>query len=144
MTTIVLNTQTGAVSEYSRFDFQALTPTHAGAAVGLFALGGDTDAGEPIVAELRTPPALQGATLKKAMGFVYLAMRGQGLGELTVFGHAQAWRYQALIAPQGMTRFQTGKGVRETYLALGFRNLAGTPFQIDRIEGLTPTSERRI
>ena len=36
---IVMNTLTGAVSEYDNFGFQAVTPTMAGNATGLYALG---------------------------------------------------------------------------------------------------------
>lgn len=54
MNTIVLNTLTGAVSEYD-WPFQSLTPTHAGDVTGLYALGGDTDAGRPIDAHITTP-----------------------------------------------------------------------------------------
>ena len=54
MNAIAFNTMTGAVSEYTGFGFQSITPTHAGSSTGLFTLGGDTDAGLPIVATVTT------------------------------------------------------------------------------------------
>ena len=39
MTAITLNTLTGAVSEYTRHDFQSITPTHGGSATGLLHRG---------------------------------------------------------------------------------------------------------
>ena len=66
MNTIACNTLTGAVSEYTGFGFQSLTPTHAGSANGLFALGGDTDAGLPIVANIRLPREGEGKLAKGA------------------------------------------------------------------------------
>ena len=40
--TVAMNTLTGAVSEYTGFGFQSITPTHAGSTTGLFTLGGGT------------------------------------------------------------------------------------------------------
>ncbi|WP_239009683.1 hypothetical protein [Delftia lacustris] len=77
MNTLVCNTLSGAVSEYTRHDFHALTPTHGGSATGLYALAsGDTDDGLPIVAELRLPATIRENTLKKHLEMVYLSMRG--------------------------------------------------------------------
>ena len=84
MNTIVCNTLTGAVSEYTRHGFQSVTPTHAGAANGLFAFGGDTDNGLPIVAEIRLPATLRESTLKKSIQMAYLSMTGGGSAEFIV------------------------------------------------------------
>lgn len=78
MTAITLNTLTGAVSEYTRHDFQSITPTHGGSATGLYAFGGDSDAGLPIQSSLRLPIALRENTLKQQIAMVYLSMQGEG------------------------------------------------------------------
>jgi hypothetical protein len=143
MNTIVLNTLTGAVSEYTNFVFHAITPTHAGAATGLFALGGDTDLGLPIVSDIRTAKKLISSTLKKHMELVYFAMQGAGTSEMTVFGRAGQWSYTFPVRPGGESRAVPGRGIRENYLGFGYRNPAGDAFRIDRIEVLTNESKNR-
>ena len=70
MNTIVMNTLNGAVTEYGRFAFQSITPRLAGSALGLFALGGDTDAGEPIVGRIDTGARDWGTTQLKHVDWI--------------------------------------------------------------------------
>lgn len=142
MTTILLNTITGAVSEYDTA-FHSITPTHAGDAAGLFALGGDTDAGAPILAEVQTPKTIQASTLKKSLEAVYLSMRGTGNAQVHVFGAAQQWDYPFAVLPAGVSRCKLGRGIRESYLGFGLSNPGGEYFQIDRIEVAMAGSKNR-
>ena len=134
MNTIVLNTLTGAVAEYSNFDFQSITPTHAGTATGLFALGGNLDVAAPIASTVSTGKTLLGASLKKFLGMVFFSVRGGGNATLTVAGSAASYNYTFPIRAAGESRCQPGRGIRENYLAFGFSNVAGADFQLDRIE----------
>ena len=143
MKTIILNTLSGAVSEYTNFAFHAITPTHAGSATGLFALGGDLDIDQPIVSEVRTPKTLRASTLKKTMDMVYLSIKGVGQGELSVFGEAGQWSYAFPVRAMGQSRCPVGRGIRENYLGFGYMNPAGDAFRIDRIEVLTNESKNR-
>lgn len=144
MNTIVLNTLSGAVSEYTNFAFHSVTPTHAGAATGLFAFGGDLDIDLPIVAEVQTASKLRSTTLKKNMDLVYFSMAGGGRGLLTVFGRpGQQWAYSFAVRPGGQSRAQVGRGIRENYLGFGFSNPDGDAFCIDRIEVLVRESRTR-
>ena len=143
MNTIVLNTLTGAVSEYTNFAFHAVTPTHAGSATGLFAFGSDLDIDQPIVSDVRTAKKLISSTLKKHMELVYFAMQGSGTSELTVFGNAGQWTYPFPVRSSGESRAVPGRGIRENYLGFGYRNPAGDAFRIDRIEVLTNESKNR-
>lgn len=143
MNTIVCNTLTGAVSEYTRHAFQSVTPTHAGSATGLYAFGGDTDDGLPIVAEIRLPPTLRGSTLKKHLQMVYLSMTGGGSAQLTVFGKTQDWTYQFPLRDSGQTRCKPGGGIRENYLGFGLSNPQGQAFTLDRVEVLLLESKTR-
>jgi hypothetical protein len=93
MNTIVCNTLSGAVTEYTRHDFDSVTATHCAGVDGLFAFGGDNDAGLPITTELRLPATLRENTLKQQIAMVYLSMRGQGEARFTVFGPGQSWSY---------------------------------------------------
>lgn len=133
MTTIVMNTLTGAVSEYD-WDFQSITPTHAGSAVALYALGGDTDAGRPIDATITTPKRVWGETLKSLMSGVYFAMQSTGKGVLQVHTPSDTYSYPVLLLPDGVSRGEPGRGIRENYLGFSYKNVAGAFFRIDRIE----------
>lgn len=143
MTAIVLNTLSGAVSEYSGFDFQSITPTHAGAATGLFKLGGDKDLDQPITAEIRTPTTLRSSSLKKSINAVYFSMRGVGAAELTVFGRDNQWSYAFAVRSSGESRVVPGRGIRENYVGFGLNNLNGADFELDRIEALIDESKSR-
>jgi hypothetical protein len=134
MNTIVLNTLTGAVSEYSNFGFQSITPTHAGSVTGLYALGGDLDVLAPVVSTVTTGKTLLGASLKKFLGMVFFSVRGSGIATVTVAGSAVSYNYSFPIRASGESRCQPGRGIRENYLAFGFSNVAGADFQLDRIE----------
>ena len=143
MNTIVCNTLTGAVSEYTRYSFQSITPTHAGSATGLYAFGGDTDDGLPIVADIRLPPTLRGSTLKKHLDMVYLSMTGTGSAQLTVFGKTENWAYEFPLRDSGQTRCKPGGGIRENYLGFGLTTPQGQAFTLDRVEVLLLESKNR-
>ena len=143
MNTIVCNTLTGAVSEYTRHNFQSITPTHGGSAAGLFALGGNTDAGLPIVASIKLPPTLRESTLKKRLGMVYLSMTGTGSAQLMVLGKTQNWPYSFALRDSGQTRCPVGGGIRENYLGFGLSNPQGQAFTLDRVEVLLLESKKR-
>ena len=142
MNAIVLNTLTGAVTEYDRFDFQSITPTHAGSGQGLYLLGGDTDAGQPIVSRVVTGRTLWGSSLKKRVDMIYFSLRGEGWGEMSVIG-AQPYAYRFPVLPSGQSRSRPGQGIRENYLAFGYSNAEGDDFQLDRIEVLVAQSPNR-
>lgn len=143
MNAIVCNTLNGAVSEYTHFGFQSITPTHGGSATGLYEFVGDTDDGVPIVAVLNLPPTLRDTTLKKFMDMAYLSMRGAGTAEFTVFGVPDNWAYSFALRDSGQTRCVVGKGIRENYLGFGIRTPSGQAFTLDRVEIVTRNSSTR-
>lgn len=138
MTAIVLNTLRAAVTEYD-WAFQSITPTRAGSAAGLFALGGATDAGAPIASTWIGPERVQATTLKKQrIESVYFGIRSTSTpaaGKLRIQGLGfGAYEYEFAIGSQGVSRGIPGRGFRETYFAIGYRNVAGAHYRIDRIE----------
>lgn len=142
---IVFNTLTGAVSEYDSFAFHAITPTHAGSVLGLYALGGNLDIDQPIVATVTTGKTLFGASLKKFLDLVYFALKGSGTSSLTVVGEATSYTYTFPVRATGVSRAKPGRGIRENYLAFGYSNTDGADFTLDRIEVPTsPSKNRRI
>jgi len=131
---IVLNTLTGAVSEYSNFNFHSITPTHGGSVTGLYVLEGDLDYDAPIVSVVTTGKTLWGTTLKKSLDMIYLAIHGTGNAELTVFGNTQSYTYPFQVRPAGESRCKPGMGISENYMAFSFSNIDGADFRLDRIE----------
>lgn len=143
MNTIVCNTLTGAVSEYTRHNFQSITPTHGGSASGLYRFGGETDDGLPIISSLKLPPTLRENTLKTYLDTVYISMTGEGSAVFTVFGKTEDWAYPFPLISSGQTRCVPGKGIRENYLGFGLSTPEGQAFTLDRIEVNTQKSNTR-
>ena len=143
MNTIVLNTLTGAVSEYDNFAFHGITSTHGGSATGLFVFGGDLDIDRPIVADIGLPATLRDSTLKQAISMVYLSMHGEGSAVFTVQGAQQNWDYTFALRASDQTRCPVGRGIRENYLGFGLSTPGGQAFTLDRVEVLTAQSKTR-
>lgn len=144
MNTIVMNTATGAVTEYTGWAFRSLTPSYAGAANGLFALGGDDDAGVPIVGEVSTGERQWGTSLRKSLACMYFSIRaGLGCAVLGVGGPMGAHAYTFPLLPSGVSRCLVGKGIRENYLCFTLR--CGLVFTLDSIEAeIFPSQSRRL
>lgn len=143
MNTIVLNTLTGAVSEYSGFGFQCITPTLAGSATGLFTLGGGLDVALPIVSRVTTGKKQWASSLKKIVQLVFFALKGSGTSALTVAGENASYDYPFPVLPTGQSRGKPGAGIRENSLAFGYSNTDGAAFQLDKIEVLVAPSKTR-
>jgi hypothetical protein len=142
MTTIVMNTLNAAVSEYD-WAFQSITPSHAGGATGLFALGGATDAGAPITGEVRS--GLQRGKAMLRLGNAFVSLNGAGDGVFTVQARGDTWEYPVLARASGVAKVQPGKGIRENVLGFGYRNAAGADFHLDQIEvELIESNTRRV
>lgn len=145
MTTIVLNTLTAAVSEYS-WSFLGICPTHAGDADGLYTLGGDKDNGVKIDALVMTGKTLREGILKNSMESAYIACRGPA-GSLGVFivAGSEVWEYRFDVLQAGVSRAKTGRGIKENYLAFGWRNVDGAYAEVDRIDvNVNQSKQRRI
>lgn len=144
MNTIVLNTMNGAVTEYEGLGFQSITPTHAGSATGMYALGGNTDAGQPIVATFKTGKGLWGSSLKKFVDLIFLSIKSSGTCRCLIDGETTPYGFSFLVDARGQSRCKTGRGIKENYMAFGFTNPSGQDFQIDRFEvNVTPSKARR-
>lgn len=140
MTTIVMNTANGAVCEYD-WSFQSITPLRAADDDGLYTLGGDDDNGTDIVAELRG--GKPGGGKIQNIGNVFLALYGTGDGVLIVMGKSTNWEYPVVARPSGVAAAKPGRGIRESYLGFGYRNVDGAAFRIDRIDAEVNESKSR-
>lgn len=146
MNAIVMNTLNGAVTEYSRFAFQSITPRHAGSALGLYRLGGDTDAGELIVSKINTGARAWKSMQKKHVAAAYLALRqtsGEAIFSVGVES-GSVYPYPVVLRDQGVSRATPGRGIRENFLSFGFENPEGQSFVLSGIEVDIQASTRRI
>lgn len=142
---IVMNTLTGAVSEYDNFGFHAVTPTLAGNATGLYALGGDVDIDQPIVSSIKTGKTLWADKHKKFLDAVHFAMKGSGTSELKVVTESTSYSYPFQVRETGVSRGKPGRGIRENYLAFGYSNTDGADFQLDSIDvPALPSNNRKV
>ena len=147
MNTIVMNTLNGAVTEYSRFAFQSITPNLTGSALGLFALGGDTDAGEPIVGRINTGARDWGSTQLKHIAAAYFSLRqtsGEAVFSVGVEG-GRSYQYPMMLRGKGVSRAVPGRGIRENFLSFGFEVPGGQAFVLSGIEvNIHPSKTRRV
>ena len=141
MTTIVLNTLTRAVTEYD-WEFQSITPSHAGDATGLYALGGDTDNEIDIDASFATGKTQMGTPARKRVDEVFFSMTGDTPANLVVDA-SSVYTYSFTVSGQGVSRALPGRGLRENYLAIGFSNSNVGDFRIDKIEANIAQSDNR-
>lgn len=142
---IVMNTLTGAVTEYAGFDFHGITPTHGGSAVGLYEFGGELDVAALIVSEVRTGRTQMGTPAKKRPDCVYFTLPiGAGAGVLVVEA-SETYEYPVTMREGLETRGTPGKGIFETLLGFGFKNTEGQDFALDKIGvKLAASTTRRI
>lgn len=142
---IVMNTLTGAVTEYDNFGFQSITPTLAGNATGLYSLGGGQDIDQPIVGSVVTGKSIWDDIHKKFLDAVHFAMKGSGTSELNVVTESTSYSYPFQVRETGVSRGKPGRGIRENYLAFGYSNADGADFQLDRIEvPAYPSKNRKV
>lgn len=134
MNTIVMNTLTAAVSEYTGFLFQSVTPTKAGSALGLYSLTGGLDETAKIVSYIQTGETAWNDARKKRPGTTFLNLLGSGAGLFHVVGRSDTYTYSVPVRAKGASRVTPGKGIQENYLAFGYSNPDGAAFQLDRIE----------
>ena len=143
MNTIVMNTLTGAVTEYD-WAFQSITPTHAGSATGLFLLGGDKDGALPIPADVLTGKQLMDAAQKKRIPDIYYAVESEpGSLSCVVATEDEEYEYDFAVRAGGVSRANPGKGIRESYLQVGLKS-TGDDFTLDYIEANVAVTSRRI
>ena len=143
MTAIVMNTMTGAVSEYTGFDFHAITPEYAGSVLGLYELGGNLDVAATIVASAVTGKTLMGGSLKKLLDTIFFSIKGSGTSTATVYGEVDSYAYEFDVLATGESKAKPGRGIRENYMSFGYSNTDGAAFQLDQIEALTSQSKTR-
>lgn len=107
---------------------------------GLYALGGETDAGAPITARLKSGLFTLGTTRTKRLPEVWLGVKNDGGLVLKVIratqtGLSEHWYALAeTSAAPVMRRIKVGKGIKATYWAIELTNATGGDFMLDQIQ----------
>lgn len=139
-----INITTGAVTQYTGFDFDNVLRFgdrfFGVRRDGVYELSGDTDNGEPIIAQVKTFNTDFGKTNLKRVPFVYVV--GEAGTDLQVGFAADkkpAINYPVgLVSEQGVQvgRAKAGLGMKGIYYNFTLTNTEGQDFSIDRLEAI--------
>jgi hypothetical protein len=145
--TWAVNTQTGATSEYSNYDFNSFAKVgnaYLGASSsGLYALHGDDDAGNDIVSLIRTG-VIQAGARPFCPEAAYIGMRGDGQLVLRVIDEAgKSHTYTATASTMRTAKVKFGRGLRSRYFSFELET-AGQDFDLDGIEFIPVQATRRV
>lgn len=147
-TTWVMNTRSGAVTEYADFVFNSFARMgnkYLGASdAGLYELLGDDDAGADILARVRSGFMQFGGTQLSRLKAAYVAMRGEGDIILKIItAEDEVYHYETSTRNMRSTKVHMGKGQRSRYFAFELIT-AGQDFDLDTIEFVPIVVQRRV
>lgn len=148
-TTWVVNTRTGAASEYDNYEFNSFARfgnKYIGASsTGLYELLGDDDDGDPIVSVLAGGYIQFGGTKLSRLKAAYIGMRGAEddmvLKIETMDG--ETYVYTTPTRSGRSTKVHMGKGQRSRYFAWTLTTV-GQDFDLDTIEFVPVALDRRV
>lgn len=145
-TSWAVNIRTGAATEYTNYEFNSfgqMGRTYLGASSsGLYELLGDDDAGDDIIAKMKT--GLIGFA-DKPVSFkaIYFGIRGGGEFFIKVDnGDGRETTYKIIAQDMDTTRLRLGKGLRAQFYAFELES-TGQDFDLDGIEFVPLASARR-
>jgi hypothetical protein len=145
-----VNTETTAVTEYSNYPFTSFARMGrryiAAGPDGLYVLDGDTDAGAPIIADLKTGLMQFAGSRFAGVKTIYLGLRRGTTDEMYVKiieGDDTTRTYRVLVRDRTTTKVQVGKGLRARYFALELVT-TGQDFDLDTIEVVPLLNARRV
>ena len=150
----LMNTETTAVSWYNNFDFESIAqPPGKVLAVGpdgLYELGGSTDSGERIDAEVVSGFSDFGVAQTKRVDNLYFGYTSDGRISVTTetyeSGHPPSTYYleqRAAGAPRN-SRVTPGKGLWGRYWRMTIRNVDGADFEVHDATVDIAVSSRRV
>lgn len=143
-----MNTRTAAVSEYSNYVFNSfgvLDGKSVGATSdGLYELVGDDDAGDAIIAQIKSGFLQFGGTKLSRLKAAYLATRGDAEFVLRIeTGLGELYNYAVSTRDMRSTKVHMGKGQRARYFSFELIS-AGEDFDIDTLEFVPIVMARRV
>lgn len=144
-----MNTRTAAVTQFDNYPFNSfakLAPQRyiGGADDGLYELLGDDDAGQGVIATLRSGYLQFGGTHLSRLKEAYIATRGTGEFVLKILtADGEEYVYQAPLLSMTNNKIHMGKGQRARYFAFELVS-SGQDFDLDTIEFVPIVVKRRI
>lgn len=148
MTTWAVNTETGAVTEYSNYTFNSFAQMgykYLGAtSTGLYELNGDDDAGTDIVSVIKSGLAQFGGSRFSMFKAAYLGVRGGGDYVFRLeTGDGKFYDYDVIAQDMQTTKIRLGKGLRARYFSFQLTS-TGQDFDLDSIEFVPLVAQRRV
>lgn len=155
MSTIILNTLTGAVSEHA-LPVTGVSAAFACSESGLYAIGGSTDDRAAIDARAVLPITDLGSSQRKRMVNAYFGVQGPrgSSGNLIVQTVAESdqgsemieeFAYPFDLRDGNLSRGVAGRGIRANRLGIGYANANGADFRLKGIEAdILESKSRRI
>jgi hypothetical protein len=146
----VLNMDSLGVSTYENFGFNSfaqLDGVYFGCKDdGLFALGGDTDAGALIRASINYGKLDFGSNALKQPQYAYIGVAASGTMYVKVTVDGVSYTYAALRSTTnlGTQRVEFGKGLKANYMQFEVYNKNGGDFELDNVEFQYVELTRRI
>lgn len=147
-TTWAMNTRTAAVTEYQNYDFNGFArigDKYIGtSATGLYELIGDDDAGDDIIAEIKSGFAQWAGSKFTLFKHAYLGVRGDGdFVFRLITGDGETYNYAVSTRDMRSTKVHMGKGLRARYFRFELIS-AGQDFDFDTIEFVPLVAQRRV
>jgi hypothetical protein len=148
VTTWVMNTRSGAVSEYQNYAFNSFARVGnkylAAADTGLYELLGDKDDGTDIIATIRSGFAQWSGTHLGSFKAAYLAVAGVGDYVLRIITRdGKTFNYRVTAADGRTVKVNLGKGLRSRYFAFELVS-TGQDFDLDTLEFIPLVADRRV
>lgn len=148
---IVANMSHGGVSEYPNFPFNSFgyfNGLYFGAnSNGIYLLGGDTDAGSNIEAELRIPLQDLGLPMPQNLREAWLNFRSDGVVTLVVqVEEDTVWTRDIAFLKDKIheSRAKIARGLTGRFFAIGMKNVAGSDFDLERIRVTVDVNKGKI
>lgn len=152
-TTWACNVATGSVTEYTNYEFNSfayLEGKYLGASSeGLYELTGEDDAGDAIIADLKS--GLIQFAGSRFIGFkaAYLGVRSNTTDEPSQFylkietGDGKSYTYNVLAENLRTSKVNVGKGIRTRYWSFELTSV-GQDFDLESIEFVPMVAQRRV
>lgn len=146
----VVNDATNATTSYEGYNFNSFAKyqgRYLGArSDGVYLLGGDTDAGEPIRASISLGRQDFGTTALKAVANCYVGVSSSGDVYLKVLANDTSYLYKTARSDDYLRtqRVAVGRGLRATHMTFELYNEAGADFELASVEFEAAVLSRRI
>lgn len=147
-TTWAVNTQTGATTEYSNYEFNSFAQSglkYLGASsTGLYELNGDDDDGTDIIAKIKSGLLQFNGSRLTGFKAAYIGVRGEGDFVLKlVTGDGKSYNYSVQAHSMTTAKINMGKGIRARYFSFELIS-AGQDFDLESIEFVPMLGGRRV